>query len=60
MNVNVNDIDITKKQLAAIITEYYGEQCPDYEPTCICCEMWQHFYSIFEELDYMKGYIDAR
>jgi len=34
-----------REQLAAWITEYYGERCPEFEPTCLVCEAW-HAYDV--------------
>lgn len=55
-----SDVIKLKEQLAAFITEYYGERCSDYEPSCTCCEMWNHFHCMFDELEYMLEYISKK
>lgn len=24
-----------------MLTTYFGERCPDFEPGCLCCERWK-------------------
>jgi hypothetical protein len=24
-----------------MLVEFFGERCPDFEPTCECCKRWQ-------------------
>jgi hypothetical protein len=30
------------------LTEFYGERCPDYEWTCICCVAWKQYDTLCE------------
>jgi hypothetical protein len=32
--------------MASDPTKYWGERCPDFEPTCPCCAAW----SLFDKL----------
>lgn len=33
-----------------VIRENFGERCPDYEPTCMCCQAWHVFDALFDNV----------
>lgn len=39
--------DLLAQQVAAWITEFYGERCPDFNEHCECCRRWNLFDQLF-------------
>ena len=37
------DINNFKVLLEEFIDKWYGPKCPDYEETCICCQIWKNY-----------------
>lgn len=37
-----------KNLIEQAITEYWGERCPDYEPSCPCCITWEQYDVMYE------------
>ena len=33
----------TDQIVKAMVTEYWGERCPEYEEGCACCAAWKLF-----------------
>jgi len=36
-----------KKQVENWMKEYWGNRCPDYEPSCSLCKAWRCFDYLF-------------
>lgn len=41
------DIDL----IAEAITEAFGERCPDFEPSCYCCQAWAEYDALKKPKD---------
>jgi hypothetical protein len=42
---------ILKKSMKVFLEDWIGEKCPDYEPSCVCCQAWESFDKLFVEID---------
>jgi hypothetical protein len=31
-----------------VLTEWFGEKCPDYDPDCECCKRWRSLDDLIE------------
>lgn len=35
-------------QAAAHLTKWFGDPCEDYDPTCILCQKWKAYHTLFD------------
>lgn len=45
--------------IAAAITDYFGERCPDFSDTCPCCIVWAQYDALRSKGEEVKPLIDA-
>lgn len=43
-----------KERAAKLITQHYGQRCDDFEPECICCQIWAEFDKHFKDVEFLK------
>ena len=57
--MEIDTEQLNKERIEKAITEYFGEQCPDYCKGCVQCMVWEYWYSLLarkakEKNDKMK------
>ncbi len=38
-----------KDHARAYLSDFFGDRCPDFCPTCVCCAKWKAFDALFSE-----------